>query len=211
MRRKLQAVSAEMFQVTYEEKQFERMIPVTYATYTPVSLTVVTDRTEIGEINGQPGYQYHTERKTLYEPSGEAVTETELMKTAYIPVEVELPVYRYGAIDGTRTATYYQPDGTETLTPETEIISYAEATIHPFNQGVILKAFNLDMEAEYDQFPGTTYAEAIQTMADALSQTLYGRPAAGELPTLTDEELITLLDGLGANGTREKLIETRCV
>lgn len=208
MRRKLQAVSAEMFKVTYEEKQFERVIPVTYATYTPVQLTIVTGQTEIGEVNGQPRYQYHIEQRTLYEASGEASTETEFVKTAYVPVEVELPIYRYGAIDGTQTATYYQPDGIETLTPETEIVSYAEATIHPFNQGVIIKAFNINMDAEYDQFPGTTYAEAIQTMADALSQTLYGRPAAGELPTLTNEELITLLDGLGATGAREKIIET---
>lgn len=41
---KLNAVSADMFPVTYEEKTEERTIPATYYEYTPVTLTVVTER-----------------------------------------------------------------------------------------------------------------------------------------------------------------------
>ena len=54
MRRKLDAVAEQMFKITYEEKEFERVIPLTYSTYTPVTLTVVTGRTKIGEVNGVP-------------------------------------------------------------------------------------------------------------------------------------------------------------
>ncbi len=208
MRQKLLAVAGDMFSVTYAEKEYERTVPLTYTIYTPVTLTIVTGRTEIGQVNGRPQYRYTTSRVTLYEPAGESATEAELEQTAYSAITVDLPVYGSGRITGARSATYYEPAGTETLTPETEIIKYAEATIHPFDQGVILKAFNLDPDAEYDQFPGTTYGEAIQHMADALKLTLYGTLATGDIPSLTDAELQSLVNGLNTTGARQKIIET---
>lgn len=79
MRRKLDAVAEQMFKVTYEEKEFERVIPLTYSTYTPVTLSVITGRTKIGEVNGVSKYSYTTATRTYYVPSGEASTETEIL------------------------------------------------------------------------------------------------------------------------------------
>ena len=39
---KLNGVAGQMFPVTYEVKEHERLVPVTYTTYRPVTLTVVT-------------------------------------------------------------------------------------------------------------------------------------------------------------------------
>ncbi len=57
-------------------------------------------------------------------------------------------------------------DGTEVTTTETETVKYAECTIHPFDQSVILRAFGIDPAAVYSQF-GITNAEAIRHMASA--------------------------------------------
>lgn len=168
MRRKLDAVAEQMFKVTYVEKDFERVIPLTYSTYTPVTLTVVTGRTKIGEVNGVPKYSYATATRTYYVPSGEGITETEIQRTAYSPVSVDIPVYSRGIIVGVSSETYYAASDAETLTPDTEIVKYAECTIAPFNEGVIYTAFDIDPDAIYEETTGTTYGAAIKTMADAL-------------------------------------------
>ena len=208
MRRKLDAVAEQMFKITYVEKEFERVIPLTYSTYTPVTLTVVTGRTKIGEVNGVPKYSYATATRTYYVPSGEGTTETEIQRTAYSPVSVDIPVYSRGIIVGVSSETYYAAGDAETLTPDTEIVKYAECTIAPFNEGVIYTAFDIDPDAIYEETTSTTYGAAIKTMADALKMTLYGTLAAGDIPELTSEELIGIVDGLNTTDTRKKLIET---
>lgn len=208
MRRKLDAVAEQMFKVTYVEKEFECVIPLTYSTYTPVTLTVVTGKTKIGEVNGVPKYSYATATRTYYVPSGEGITETEIQRTAYSPVSVDIPVYSRGIIVGVSSETYYAAGDAETLTPDTEIVKYAECTIAPFNEGVIYTAFDIDPDAIYEETTGTTYGAAIKTMADALKMTLYGTLAAGDIPELTSEELIGIVDGLNTTDTRKKLIET---
>ena len=208
MRRKLDAVAEQMFKVTYVEKEFERVIPLTYSTYTSVTLTVVTGRTKIGEVNGVPKYSYATATRTYYVPSGEGTTETEIQRTAYSPVSVDIPVYSRGIIVGVRSETYYAAGDVETLTPDTEIVKYAECTIAPFNEGVIYTAFDIDPDAIYEKTTGTTYGAAIKTMADALKMTLYGTLAAGDIPELTSEELIGIVGGLNTTDARKKLVET---
>ena len=208
MRRKLDAVAEQMFKVTYVEKEFERVIPLTYSTYTPVTLTVVTGRTKIGEVNGVPKYSYATATRTYYISSGEATTETEIQRTAYSPVSVDIPVYSRGIIVGVRSETYYAAGDVETLTPDTEIVKYAECTIAPFSEGIIYTAFDIDPNAIYEETTGTTYGAAIKTMADALKMTLYGTLAAGDIPELTSEELIGIVDGLNTTDARKKLVET---
>ena len=208
MRRKLDAVAEQMFKVTYVEKEFERVIPLTYSTYTPVTLTVVTGRTKIGEVNGVPKYSYATATRTYYVPSGEGTTETEIQRTAYSPVSVDIPVYSRGIIVGVSSETYYAAGDVETLTPDTEIVKYAECTIAPFNEGVIYTAFDIDPDAIYEKLTGTTYGVAIKTMADALKMTLYGTLAAGDIPELTNEELIGIVGGLNTTDARKKLVET---
>lgn len=87
-------------------------------------------------------------------------------------------------------------------------MKYAECTIAPFNEGVIYTAFDIDPDAIYEETTGTTYGAAIKTMADALKMTLYGTLAAGDIPELTSEELIGIVDGLNTTDARKKLIET---
>lgn len=208
MRRKLDAVAEQMFKITYEEKEFERVIPLTYSTYTPVTMTVVTGRTKIGEVNGVPKYSYATATRTYYVPFGEGTTEMEIQRTAYSPVSVDIPVYSRGIIVGVSSETYYAAGDVETLTPDTEIVKYAECTIAPFNEGVIYTAFDIDPDAIYEKLTGTTYGVAIKTMADALKMTLYGTLAAGDIPELTNEELIGIVGGLNTTDARKKLVET---
>lgn len=204
---KLEAVMDDMFPVTYEEKQQERLIPVSYTTYQAVTLTVVTSQTQTGTIDGTPQYRYTTESRTYYEPSGVQTSEEPVTTTAYNPVTVSLPVYSDGAVTGTSEATYYEAAGSVTLNPETEIIRYVECTIHPFDESVITEAFGIDEDATYDQF-GITYAEAIDNMAKALKMTLYGAANSGEAVELTDAELIAFVERQNCNATRKYILST---
>lgn len=204
---KLEAVMDDMFPVTYEEKQQERLMPVSYTTYQAVTLTVVTSQTQTGTIDGTPQYRYTTESRTYYEPAGVQTSEEPVTTTAYNPVTVSLPVYSDGTVTGTSEATYYEAAGSVTLNPETEIIRYVECTIHPFDESVIIDAFGIDEDATYDQF-GITYAEAIDNMAKALKMTLYGAASSGEAVELTDAELIAFVERQNCNATRKYILST---
>ena len=204
---KLEAVMDDMFPVTYEEKQQERLIPVSYTTYQAVTLTVVTSQTQTGTIDGTPQYRYTTESRTYYEPAGVQTSEEPVTTTAYNPVTVSLPVYSDGTVTGTSEATYYEAAGSVTLNPETEIIRYVECTIHPFDESIIIDAFGIDEDATYDQF-GITYAEAIDNMAKALKMTLYGAASSGEAVELTDAELIAFVERQNCNATRKYILST---
>ena len=181
---------------------------MTYATYTPVTLTVVTGKTKIGEVNGVPKYSYATATRTYYVPSGEATTDTAIQRPAYSPVSVDIPIYSRGIIVGTRSETYYAAGGIEALTPDTETVKYAVCTIAPFDAGIIYTAFHIDPDDVYEKTTGTTYGTAIKTMADALKMTLYGTLAAGDIPELTNEELVGIVSGLHTTDARKKLVET---
>lgn len=204
---KLNAVSGNMFPVTYEEKEQERIVPVTYSTYRSVSVTVVTNRTQTGTINGVPQYRYTTANRTYYLPDGSETSDTEITVPAYSEVTVDIPIYSGGSITGTRQATYYEADGEETLTPTTEIIKYVECTIHPFDNTVIASAFGIDMNAIYPQF-NVTYGEAIQNMANALKMTLYGTLGSGQMVPLTDAELIAFVNRQECSPMRKHILTT---
>ena len=206
METKLNGVADKMFPVTYVEKTQERIVPLTYTTYSTKTVTVVTGKTQTGTINGVPQYRYTTGTRTYYTPSGEATTTEVLTRTAYSSISVEVPVYTGSTVTGSKTETYYTASGTETLTPETEIIKYIEATIGEFDQSVILEAFGIDPDAAYSQF-NITNAEAVQNMANALKQTLYGTTVSGNIPAVTDEELLEILNGLNCSSTRKALIQ----
>lgn len=204
---KLNNVSGNMFPVTYEEKETERKVPVTYFTYKSIDVTVVTKRTQTGTINGIPQYRYETAKKTYYLPDEQLTSDTDVQTTDYTEVTVSLPVYSGGKITGMRSATYYQANGETTLSPETEIVKYVECTIHPFNNSVITDAFGIDLDATYDQF-NISYREAIQNMADSLKMTLYGSLAHGEIVPLTDAELIAFVNMQDCNATRKHILTT---
>lgn len=204
---KLNAVSGDMFPVTYEEKEQERIVPVTYSTYRSVSVTVVTSRTQTGSINGVPQYRYTTANRTYYLPDGSETSDTEISIPAYSEVTVDIPIYSGGSITGTRQATYYEANGEETLAPTTEIIKYVECTIHPFDNTVIASAFGIDMNATYPQF-NVTYGEAIQNMANALKMTLYGTLGSGQMVPLTDAELIAFVNRQECSPMRKHILTT---
>ena len=187
---KLSAATDSMFTVTGEEKEEEHIKPLTYTVYKSVSLVVVTGKTQTGTINGVPQYRYTTATRTYYTPDKEETTTEPVTQTAYRQVTVELPVYTGTEITGTTTANYYEPNGTETLTPETEIIKYLECTISPLNKNAILASFGIDPAAQYGSYP-ITNAQAIDSMSYALMSTLFGRSSAGYYDVTADEDEIT--------------------
>lgn len=211
MTAKLDAVAEQMFPISSEEKEKERVIPLTYTTYREVTVTVVYGQTFIGIVNGQMQFRYDVAvRGGYYEPDGSITTLEPVTTTAYRAEDVTVPVYTDGRISGTTSAAYYVPDGTETLTPSTETVVYLECTIHPFDQDVVLDAFGIDPDAPYDNF-GITYGEAISNMATALQKTLYGAQGGsqgGESVPLTDEELIAFVERQNCNETRKHILST---
>lgn len=211
MTAKLDAVAEQMFPISSEEKEKERVIPLTYTTYREVTVTVVYGQTFIGIVNGQMQFRYDVAvRGGYYEPDGRVTTLEPVTTTAYRAEDVTVTVYTDGRISGTTSATYYVPDGTETLTPSTETVVYLECTIHPFDQDVVLDAFGIDPDAPYDNF-GITYGEAISNMATALQKTLYGAQGGsqgGESVPLTDEELIAFVERQNCNETRKHILST---
>ena len=204
---KLNAVSASMFPVTFVEQEKEIKVPVTYYTYKSVSVTVVTKITYVGSVNGVAKYSYTTETKTYYLPEQSHESETAVTVDAYKAVTVTLPVYSNGRVSGTSSATYYEPNGTETLEPTNEKVKYVECTIHPFDNTVIASAFGIDLSAQYQGF-NTTYGQAIQSMANGLKMTIYGTLGNGQAVPLTDAELIAFVNRQNVNTTRKHILTT---
>ena len=203
METKLTAVTDEMYPVTYEEKEKEQIVPLTYTTYEPRDITVITGKIPIGSSK----FRYTTGTRIYFVPTGFADTYEPLEVADYNAVDVEVPVYSGNTITGSTVETYNEAAGTETLTPTTELIKYAECTIHPYDQTVTYDAFDIDPQATYSQFQTTT-EEAIKTMADSLKLTLYGTLGGGEIPQISDEELLAFLNGLDCSATRKELIRT---
>lgn len=164
MKKKLDGVAAKMFPVTSVERENEVITPVTYYTYKPVTITVVTKTVKTGVINGIPQYRYETAEATYYLQDQQLSSDTQIEVDAYSAVTLTLPVYSGGNITGTRKATYYQYTGKETLTPEKKTVKYLECTIHPFDNTVISTAFGLDLNASYNGLE-TTYGDVIHSRA----------------------------------------------
>lgn len=204
---KLEAIADRMFPVTYGVEMQEQLIPVSYSTYKAATVTVVTKIEAAGIVNGIPRYNYTTERRTYYLPDEVKESEEEITVSKYKEVAVTVSTYSGGSISGTRTATYYEADGQETLKPTIEIIEYAICTIHPFDNTVIADAFGIDISAEYPQF-NLTYGEVIQNMANALKMTLYGTLGSGSSVPLTDAELIAFVNQQDCNATRKHILTT---
>ena len=200
---KLESVAGAMFPVTSVEKEHERIIPLTYYSYAPVTLTVITSAEDIGD--GQ--FSYETGQRTYYYPYEVYTSEEPVTVDAYQPVDVRIPVYDGGTVTGFHYASYYVPVGTETLYPDTEIVKYLECTIHPFDNSVIHRAFGIDPSATYDQFH-ITFGEAIQHMANALKMTLYGSLEGGKAVPLTDEELIAFVNRQDCSPARKHILST---
>ena len=204
---KLSGVAGNMFPVTSEEKQKEIVIPVTYYTYKPVTLTVVTKKVKTGTVNGVAQYRYETAEKTYYLQDEAHTSDQPVEIDAFKSAEVTLPVYSGSTITGTKTEAYYEANGKETVSPTTETIKYVECTIHPFDNTVIATAFGIDLNATYEQF-GITYGEAIQKMATALKMTLYGVAGNGQAVPLTDAELIAFVNRQNCSAARKHILTT---
>lgn len=204
---KLGSMTGEMFPVTSVEKTKEIVRPVTYNTYKPVTVTVVTEQVQTGTVNGVPQYRYGTADKICYLPDETYSSDTEITIDVYKEAAVTLPVYSDGKIIGTKLGTYYEAAGQETLTPLAETVCYLECTIHPFDSTVIAGAFGIDLNVAYDQFD-LTYGEAIQNMANALKWTLYGSAGNGQAVPLTDAELLAFVKRQNCSDTRKHILTT---
>lgn len=204
---KLSGISDRMFPVTYIEKQQERVIPVSYLTYKPVTVTVVTQIEAAGIVNGIPLFNYTTEQRTYYLPDETKESDEAVTVWKYKAVRVTVPTYADGSITGIRSATYYERNGRQTLTPAIEQIKYAACTISPFDNTVIAEAFAIDMTAPYPQF-NLTYSEAIQNMTIALKRTLYGSLSSGQGVPLTDAELLAFVSKQNCSPVREHILTT---
>ena len=204
---KLSGTTGQMFPISSVEKEMERVVPVTYSTYKTVTVTVVTSVQVNGIVNGVTRYTYTTAQRTYYLPDEVKESETAITIPKYKAVTVSVPTYTNGSISGTRSATYYEADGEETVEPTTEIIKYVECTIHPFDNSVIASAFGLDMSAQY---PGSTltYGEVTQNMSNSLKMTIYGTLGSGTVVPLTDAELIAFVNLQNCNATRKHIITT---
>lgn len=207
MKKKLDGVAANMFPVTSVERENEVITPVTYYTYKPVTITVVTKTVKTGVINGVPQYRYETAEATYYLQDQQLSSDTQVEVDAYSAVSLTLPVYSGSNITGTRKATCYQYTGKETLTPEKKTVKYLECTIHPFDNTVISTAFGLDLNASYNGLE-TTYGDVIHSRALALKKTLYGTAGNGSTVPLTDVELIAFLARQNCSETRKHIIKT---
>lgn len=204
---KMNAVTADMFPVSYEEKTEERIIPATYYEYSLVTVTVVTRTVRTGTVNGVPQYRYETATMTYYTRGKQKETAETITVDSFSSISVSLPVYSGSDITGTRTVSYYQKTGTQTVSPTIETIKYAECTIHPFNNSVITTAFGIDPNAQYGNF-NITYADAINNMANALKRTIYGTLNSGQPVPLTDAEMIAFVSRQSCNATRKHILET---
>ena len=207
MKKKLDGVTAKMFPVTSVERENEVITPVTYYTYKPVTITVVTKTVKTGVINGVPQYRYETAEATYYLQDQQLSSDTQIEVDAYSAVTLTLPVYSGSNITGTRKAPYYQYTGKETLTPEKKTVKYLECTIHPFDNTVISTAFGLDLNASYNGLE-TTYGDVIHSRALALKKTLYGTAGNGSTVPLTDVELIAFLTRQNCSETRKHIVKT---
>lgn len=207
MQTKLDGVAASMFPVTSVERENNVVLPVTYYTYKPVTITVVTNTVKTGVINGVPQYRYETAEATYYLQDQQLSSDTQIEVDAYSAVTLKLPVYNGNRITGTRQATYYQYTGKETLTPEQKTVKYLECTIHPFDNTVISTAFGLDLNASYNGAE-TTYGDVIQSRALALKKTLYGTAGNGDVVPLTDAELLAFLARQNCSETRKYIVKT---
>lgn len=207
MTAKLGNKSAGMFPVTSKEVTKEVITPVTYYTYEPVSVVVVTKTVQTGTINGKPQYRYEIAPKIYFQRVEEKSSDVAVITDSYKAVDVTLPIYDNGFITGTKKQTYYEYEGIVTLTPTVEIVKYLECTIHPFDNSVINAAFGIDPNAQYNQY-GTTYGEVINSMASSLKQTMYGSVSSGSAVPLTDAELIAFLNRQTCSETRKHIVKT---
>lgn len=207
MKAKLLAVSSEMFPVTAVEREGEISIPVTYHTYKPITVTIVTEVVKIGTINDVPQYRYETAEKTFYEQDRQLSSDVAIEVDQYTSVSIMLPIYRDGSICGTYSAVYYLPVGKAILTPSKRIVKYLECTIHPFDHQIVAKAFGLDLGADYPN-TGTTYDEVIRSRALAMKQTLYGMENRYSMLPLTEAEIETLRSNQNVSETRSHIVKT---
>lgn len=208
MKSKLSSYEDEMYPIDTKDKQKVETAPVTYSTYKPVTVTVVTNVIPTGSINGVPQYRYETATQNYYIPEESKISDTSITVTNYEAIEVKTPVYSGNKITGTLTETYYQPNGEITLSPTTQSVKYVECTIQPFDQSVIPKAFNLDLSAEIDD-SGKTYEEIISYMATSLKLTLNGHTDDnGQVELPTDAELLSFIERQDCNSTRKHILST---
>ncbi len=204
---KLSSVSSEMFPVTAVEREKEVVVPVTYFSYEPTTVTVVTNIIESTSADGKFKYQYETAEMTYYEQAAELTSDVAVEVDIYEQVTVLLPIYTGTEITGTMETTFYQFTETQTLSPSTETVKYLECTIHPFDNNAVHNAFGLDLNASYNGME-STYADVINSRTIATKQIFYASNQGDPVIPLTNAELTAFVDRQNCSETRKHLIKT---
>lgn len=99
------------------------------------------------------------------------------------------------------------PPESEDDEPAEEVVQFIAATIHHFDQSVILAAFDVDPTEKYSQFP-ITKGDAITNMANALRLTMFGAMRGGAVPPITDAEIAAFLENLDTTEVRKEIVAT---
>ena len=128
-------------------------------------------------------------------------TTKEDMVNKLMAVKDQMFLVTYAVKETTITVPAETEDGEDTVIE----VKYIEATIHPFDQSVILTAFGIDPSAQYSQF-NITNGVAITNMANALRLTMFGSLIHGAVPLITDAELAEFIANLNTTQQRKELV-----
>lgn len=198
---RLNSVAASMFPITATTRTTQRYTATAIPDYTRVyNLLVVAG--EITTPTGATAYRTVT-TDNYYAQSGTITITEPTDRPVYQATTVKIPKLTSGsAVTSYTTATYYLHTGRwQTVYPDIIDVNYLQCTINPFNSLAIEDAFEIDRDAMYE---GTeqTVGEAIDAMANALNQTLYGTHSgtySGSVGTLegVEAEIASYLLGQG--------------
>lgn len=188
---KLESVKDEMFKIKCEEKTEAVKTPAVYYTYREITVNEYVSESEFRE---KTYFTYYSAQKA-----------TEKMTVdVFTPVTVKEAVVVNGRVLGFTNRIYYEKIGTKNIEPLVLEIRYGIFTIMPFDNSVILKAFDI---AENETYPGSksTYGELILDMSKTVKYVVSGENASmgGSVDIITDGKFISPLQYTDAYCTSE--------
>lgn len=209
MVQKLEKHIYDFFPITSEIKKEATVVPTEYWTYTKKTIPVVTGKVETGKINGVPQFQYYYQMKTVYDRAEKLYAEETITVDRYkqITVQTGRRTLIHNNLDNVHDYICYEKDGVTTVSPTETEVEYLAVTIGSFDASVLQKAFDYKPDELYGE-TSMTNAEVVELKTDGLKSLLYGNYASGTSVSVTDEELLKILDSLECNATRKSLVET---
>lgn len=125
--------------------------------------------------------------KTYYTYSGTKTTTEKMEVDSFRTVTVKEATMINGRPVGYTLQKYYEKIGTNTVIPSVIETKYGVFTICPFDNSVILKAFDIDKNAPYLD-SDITNGEVISDMTETLSYAVFGenKSEGGSVDTIFD-------------------------